>query len=186
MARQRIVRIKSGKRVVYYRDTISGEITESQNEVVKDTIKPISLINNEPLPEFWSGLVGHCECRKELSRYRGHCKCKNKDIVIKECLKCEIKKDLVSIRDSEDISEPTLLKKAINYQAAIRHWIAAGRPTRTQEEIDNIHKTHCKGCLWRDAQKDVCKGCGCPVTTNGFALLNKIAMATEHCPRKLW
>ncbi len=188
MARQRIVRIKAGKRTVYYRDTVSGEISDSP--LIAPPKKIIST-SNENLPEFWKGLVGSCACRQELTRFRAHCSCSRKDITIKECSRCPQHSNLLSVKDGESkeivpMKAPNLLTRVNNYQMAVRKWIAAGRPSRTQEAIDNIRTTFCAKCDWRDPMKDICKGCGCPVTTSGYPLLNKIAMATENCPKKLW
>lgn len=72
------------------------------------------------------------------------------------------------------------------YKEALLRWNAAGRPVRSPEEIERIHNTHCKRCTWYDPEKKRCKGCGCKVTKGAVAVLNKIKMATEHCPRELW
>lgn len=75
-----------------------------------------------------------------------------------------------------------LTEKAINYLTAVRRWIAAGRPSRTQEEIDTLYENHCSKCSMYDQQRKVCNSCGCPSNNNQPALQNKLAMATEECP----
>jgi hypothetical protein len=72
------------------------------------------------------------------------------------------------------------------YKEALLRWKRAGYPTRTQEEVEQIHKEHCTKCSWYDAEKKRCKGCGCKVTDGAVAVVNKIKMATEHCPREIW
>lgn len=74
------------------------------------------------------------------------------------------------------------------YKEALLRWQKAGRPTRTDEEVDKILEDHCneKKCDWYDPEKKRCRGCGCKVTDSGFAVVNKIRMATEHCPKERW
>lgn len=72
------------------------------------------------------------------------------------------------------------------YKEALLKWKRAGYPTRTQEEVDRIHEDHCTKCSWYDPEKKRCKGCGCRVTDGAVAVVNKIKMATEHCPREFW
>jgi hypothetical protein len=72
------------------------------------------------------------------------------------------------------------------YKEALIRWKKAGYPTRDQDEVDRIHKEHCLGCDWYDKDKKRCKGCGCRVTDGAVAVVNKIKMATEHCPKELW
>ena len=73
-------------------------------------------------------------------------------------------------------------QKVINYFGAIRRWVACGRPTRTQEEIESLFEQHCSDCERYDKDKHACKNCGCSVSTDSEPLGNKLAMATEHCP----
>lgn len=77
----------------------------------------------------------------------------------------------------------TLTKKALNYSTALKKWVAAGRPTREKKEVTRIHSI-CTKCDWYD--KGNCKGCGCKVSQSNVAVMNKIKMATEHCPKELW
>jgi len=72
------------------------------------------------------------------------------------------------------------------YKEALLRWNKAGRPVRSKEEVEMIHETHCKNCDWYDSEKKRCKGCGCRVTVGELAVLNKIKMKTEHCPKELW
>lgn len=73
-----------------------------------------------------------------------------------------------------------------NYWKAVKKWIAAGRPTRGNTEMKKIHEEFCSKCDWYDADSQRCKNCGCTVKPKGIALLNKIKMQTEHCPRSFW
>ena len=72
------------------------------------------------------------------------------------------------------------------YWKAVKRWIAAGRPVRRDGEVQRIHKEFCAPCDWYDSKSQRCKGCGCIVKPQGIALLNKIKMQTEHCPRSFW
>lgn len=65
-------------------------------------------------------------------------------------------------------------------------WAAAGRPERSDKDVEQIFQRFCKPCRWYDRRRRICRGCGCRVADTGFAITNKIKMATEHCPRKLW
>ena len=80
------------------------------------------------------------------------------------------------------VETKTLLGKAMNYQAAIRKWFAAGRPERTDEEIQAIYEEHCSKCDMFDKERQVCNSCGCPANKHQPALRNKLRMATEACP----
>lgn len=76
----------------------------------------------------------------------------------------------------------TLIGKVMNYQAAVRKWVGAGRPVRSQEEIDRIYEEHCSQCNMYDKARKICNSCGCPATKDQPALRNKLKMATEACP----
>jgi hypothetical protein len=72
---------------------------------------------------------------------------------------------------------------ARHYAKALYQWTKAGFPERTQEEVEQIEREICRPCeAYRDGR---CKRCGCNVSL-GPALVNKIRMATEHCPAKKW
>lgn len=81
---------------------------------------------------------------------------------------------------------PALTAQAKNYWKAVKKWISAGRPVRSDEDVKKIHANYCLQCDWYDKQVQRCKGCGCKVRPSGAALLNKVRMATEHCPRDFW
>jgi hypothetical protein len=80
------------------------------------------------------------------------------------------------------VETKTLFGKAMNYQAAVRRWFAAGRPERTDEEIAAIYDEHCSKCDMYDKVRKICNSCGCPATKDQPALRNKLRMATEACP----
>lgn len=77
---------------------------------------------------------------------------------------------------------PKLTNKVMNYFAAVRKWVAAGKPVRTEQEIQEIYEKHCSKCSMFDKERQVCNSCGCPASTNQPPLRNKLAMATEECP----
>jgi len=81
---------------------------------------------------------------------------------------------------------PGLVKRAYSYAEALARWTAAGRPVRPDKEVERIFNENCKTCKWFDPERQICRGCGCRVAESGVAVLNKIKMATENCPRKLW
>jgi len=75
-----------------------------------------------------------------------------------------------------------LLNKAVNYATAMRKWVAAGSPVRTDEEISAIFDEHCNKCAMFDKVRGVCNSCGCPASKDQPAIRNKLKMATEACP----
>lgn len=81
---------------------------------------------------------------------------------------------------------PGLVRRAISYTEALARWTAAGRPERSDKEVERVFHQQCKPCKWYDGERQICRGCGCRVAENGYAVLNKIKMATESCPRNLW
>lgn len=93
----------------------------------------------------------------------------------------------VSVAPADPPPEPPgIVKRAASYAEAVAQWIAFGRPVRSDKDVERIFHQHCKTCNWFDPDKQVCRGCGCRVADNGYAVLNKIKMATENCPRELW
>ncbi len=89
-----------------------------------------------------------------------------------------------STNDAPD--PPGLVRRILSYAEAVARWTAAGRPERPDKEVERIFNKNCKTCKWFDPEKQICRGCGCRVAETGVAVLNKIKMATEHCPRELW
>ncbi len=72
----------------------------------------------------------------------------------------------------------------IQYIEAVTEWVAAGRPTRSDAEIADIVRIFCKPCSFY--YRGSCRECHCHVRESGPVLLNKVAMATQHCPRGKW
>jgi hypothetical protein len=85
---------------------------------------------------------------------------------------------------------PGMIRRIMTWTEAIAGWIAAGRPERSDAEVKEIFNKFCnkpsKPCSWYDPDRKLCKGCGCNVSENGQPALNKIKMATQHCPQNLW
>ena len=81
---------------------------------------------------------------------------------------------------------PGLVTRVFSYAEALARWTAAGRPERPDKEVERIFHQFCKTCRWFHRPRQVCRGCGCRVADNGYAIFNKIKMATERCPRNLW
>lgn len=105
--------------------------------------------------------------------------------VVKHEKPCK-KKQKVKAENKEEVKDyPPVSIQMINYKDALIRWQKAGKPTRSEEEVNKILET-CKTCDWYDEDKKRCRGCGCKVTTSSFAILNKAKMATEHCPKGEW
>lgn len=82
----------------------------------------------------------------------------------------------------ETIREPGAMKQATTYALAVAKWELAGKPTRTQEEIDAVLAI-CESCpFYTNDKRPRCRRCGCSVNNRPAGLANKIAMATESCP----
>lgn len=89
-----------------------------------------------------------------------------------------------AVPEDEDGKPIGVMKLASSYVMAAVEWVAAGRPTRSQVEIDAIVREQCQPC-----EKFVgssCSVCGCQISRDQSALRNKAAMATEHCPLGKW
>lgn len=85
------------------------------------------------------------------------------------------------VKESKE-EEAKFSDKVGNYASAVRRWVAAGRPVRSQERINEILNDHCLKCKMYDHEKKGCKSCGCAINASVFPLGNKLAMATESCP----
>jgi len=90
------------------------------------------------------------------------------------------------VPDTVEAEYPALSLQLWQYKEALVKWNKAGRPTRTDEEVQEIHDKLCTPCGWYDPAKKRCRGCGCKVTTGAVAVFNKLRMATESCPKGLW
>jgi len=86
----------------------------------------------------------------------------------------------------DEIHEPGLIVLGINYTRAIARWISEGRPIRDAEEITRIFHEICSPCPYFNEVRQTCKICGCRTRRSGSALMNKIAMKTESCPKQQW
>ncbi len=78
------------------------------------------------------------------------------------------------------------MRRAYSYTEALARWTAAGQPVRPDKKVERIFSQCCKTCNWYDPKRQICRGCGCRVADSGYAVRNKIKMATENCPRELW
>ena len=81
---------------------------------------------------------------------------------------------------------PGIIQKIGTYTRALSRWIKAGRPVPEESEILRIFTEYCETCEAIDERSSACGHCGCRVNTSQVAPLNKIAMATEHCPLEKW
>lgn len=77
------------------------------------------------------------------------------------------------------------------YAAATIEWLAAGKPTRTKEEMQERFEV-CQVCPYfiniEENKRGRCAMCGCYLGVNPHRLLqgNKIAMKTQRCPDDRW
>lgn len=91
---------------------------------------------------------------------------------------------------------PGLLKKVGNYARAVSRWRAAGRPERTDDEVDALFRL-CQQCDRFSNGHCTHKNCGCSLLTVASeneswiglisrGLANKLRMSTEACPDGKW
>lgn len=114
-----------------------------------------------------------CEFRHRAGTKGPMCGVTNLPVTEEVCGRCA--------KDSK-METARLMDKAVNYATAVRKWVAAGRPERTDAEIEHLYETFCSKCSMFDKERQVCNSCGCPASKNQPALRNKLRMATEECP----
>lgn len=76
---------------------------------------------------------------------------------------------------------PGTIAKGVRYSKAMLRWIKAGKPTRTEEQINEL-LVICKSCDFFNSEANACSKCGCNINSQVSGLKNKLAMATERCP----
>lgn len=102
-----------------------------------------------------------------------------------ECIACGRKLPTPTARrQCRGEAVPSLGGLVVSYGAAMLRWIAAGRPTRTQAEIDAILADQCGPC--EHFRQSSCALCGCRISRSPSAMRNKLAMGTESCPIGKW
>ena len=74
------------------------------------------------------------------------------------------------------------LSDVAHYGRALARWTAAGFPERSDAEVARLVAI-CKACPKYVAGR--CSDCRCRVS-EGPAVVNKIRMATENCPKEKW
>ncbi len=93
----------------------------------------------------------------------------------------------------EQIAEAIELGKSLgwtaedakNWAAALWKWNKAGRPVRTDEEVQYIVWI-CEICDDYKLDEKRCRICRCGISTDGMAIFNKARLATEHSPQNKW
>jgi hypothetical protein len=96
-------------------------------------------------------------------------------------------------------SHRTLSNPSVSpFWAALNVWLRAGKPERTDDEVEEILVRNCNACE-RKNDDGTCGGCGCRIKGNESELVpflakydpdnpmrNKARIAIEHCPIWLW
>lgn len=77
----------------------------------------------------------------------------------------------------------TATKKAKNYTSTLAEHIANGRKLVPLPVLKS-RREQCNACPHRDAKKDTCKLCGCPL--HKTVLGDKLAWAVSKCPIGKW
>lgn len=91
-----------------------------------------------------------------------------------------------------------LAVKAVRMATAVERWVDAGRPSRTDEQVDAILRDHCSQCPHFADSRCTHQNCGCQIRSAAGerekllswilpgAMLNKLRMGTEKCPAGRW
>lgn len=79
---------------------------------------------------------------------------------------------------------PGVIKKTTNFTQSSFKYVKAGRPRRTDEEIDKILDI-CHNCPTKRFNGKICTRCGCPINRER-KWLNKLKWGTERCPDGHW
>lgn len=80
---------------------------------------------------------------------------------------------------------PSVIEKAANYAKAVTQHVLTGSQTRTDEEVSELMQL-CESCEHYDQQIGRCGVCGCRCNKSKSAWLNKLRMASQHCPKGKW
>lgn len=184
--RQRVVtKGKKERRCIHKESDVCGQIVDVE------TCEACPL--NKPKIDFniWDVECGVCPRREPIDNMTATCITIKKIVTRRECKICllEQKKynldaEKILAKANEEKQFPPITTQVNSYRLAIKRWIKAGRPVRSEEETKKIFETHCVKCDWFDGRR--CKGCGCRVVPKGLAIFNKLKMATEHCPKRLF
>lgn len=105
----------------------------------------------------------------------------------------------------KDTVAPGIVSQAKHYISAVMRWREAGYPVRTDDEVETIFREKCSCCHLYSEIKGICthSECGCLVRSPNSsklanaaraigvtipieAMVNKLRMATEHCPENKW
>lgn len=80
----------------------------------------------------------------------------------------------------------TVVQKLTRLCKEVVAWISAGSPTRSSAEIARIYTDFCQPCenFKAAANGGTCTLCSCAMKKRG--LVNKISLATSHCPIGKW
>lgn len=82
--------------------------------------------------------------------------------------------------------ENAMMTKILRYARALTRWIKGGRKTRSQAEILELYDKICSRCEEFKTDRGACGICGCRINTSENPLINKLAMASEKCPKEKW
>lgn len=129
-----------------------------------------------PCGDEWPGFpIVYCDVLKTRMIYDTWRRCREGDP--------KTRGELAAKRDR--ILAKHRLREPLPADRAVRRWVQAGSPRRSQEDIERIHGSICGRCYLRTPQGS----CGyqwCLLETPRAFLIHRIAMATEHCPEGKW
>jgi hypothetical protein len=85
---------------------------------------------------------------------------------------------------------PPLGRQVAAYAKEIRRWQKAGRPIRSDAEVERLYvlcSSQTEPCRFfkpprKEGKKGRCLLCGCRINIGRYGLLNKLRMATTSCP----
>ena len=76
-----------------------------------------------------------------------------------------------------------ILRRFGQYAKAVAKHVTTGMERRTDSEVNTL-LTICESCEHYAGGK--CRVCGCRCNRGKIAYLNKLRMASEHCPKGKW
>ena len=150
--------------------------------------KALSKVLNDTLPN---------KSKFECEDNNMGCGCKKKKFLpmIKQSVSTDDASNSSDADDRPAANDPIIQRRFWDsikaYAAATIEWLAAGKPTRTKEEMQERFEV-CQVCPYfiniEENKRGRCAMCGCYLGVNPHRLLqgNKIAMKTQHCPDDRW
>lgn len=80
---------------------------------------------------------------------------------------------------------PPVAEQVKNYAKAVVQHVVSGSVSRSDDEVDALLEI-CRACEFYNQEKERCSVCGCRCSRGKTTWLNKLRMASQHCPKEKW